>query len=84
MTVGINLKNIDAVLDYCREVFVKKFERADAQCKQRQAFQEFEGADQTQATAVRSSFSHLFGPRLYIKKQTHPCCVRRTAYSVSD
>ena len=47
MTVGINLKNIDPVLDYRREVFVKKFECANAQCKKRQSFQDFEGADQT-------------------------------------
>src|SRR5205807_7876101 len=72
VTVGIYLKNVDPVLDRRRDILVKKFERTDTQCKQRQAFQEFEGGDQTQATAVGSSFSHFFRPRLYLKKQAYP------------
>jgi hypothetical protein len=69
VTVGINLENVDPVLDHVIDVLVKKFERADAQGEQRQTFQEFEGGDETQTTGRISSLSHFSRPRFYIKKQ---------------
>ena len=67
---------VQCLLDHGIDILVKKFERTDAQCEQCQAFQEFEGGDETQATGIVSSLSHFSRPRLYIKKQARLCCVR--------
>src|SRR5260370_12775349 len=78
VTVRVHLKNVDPVLYNGLDVFVQKFERADAQREQRQTFQEFEGGDKTQSPAMSSSLSHFFRPRLYIKKLAHPAaCIER-------
>jgi hypothetical protein len=60
--VGINLENVDPVLDHCGDVLVKKSERADAQGNQRQAFQEFEGGDNTQTAAMGGFPFHALSP----------------------
>jgi len=40
---------------------VKKIERADAQCEQRQTFQEFVGGDEAQAAVMGYLFGHFSG-----------------------
>jgi len=53
MIVGIDLKNADPMLDQDRHIFVKQFQRADANREQHTPFQQLERGDQQQPASLR-------------------------------